>query len=228
MIDDGGHFLQLDQPDVVARHIVDFVGQAALAHRNCGQIASQRKFAICEQSRATTSSARTLRAKIGSTRCGGRMVDDRREQLGSRERSHSSRSQPSIATLATASACCPGTSATTFRPHRRGCLRPRRSPCKPARGTRRGRDSCALEFLPHRVGVRQHERFGRAVCRLPAPGPNAPTEATLSTAPRPRSTMPGTNRQHRSTTAVTSTSIRRSSASGSILRPGPAWRARRC
>jgi pimeloyl-ACP methyl ester carboxylesterase len=29
LIENGGHFLQLDQPDVVARHIVDFVGQAA-------------------------------------------------------------------------------------------------------------------------------------------------------------------------------------------------------
>jgi pimeloyl-ACP methyl ester carboxylesterase len=29
LIKDGGHFLQLDQPDVVARHIVDFVGQAS-------------------------------------------------------------------------------------------------------------------------------------------------------------------------------------------------------
>ena len=28
LIKDGGHFLQLDQPDIVARHIVDFVGQA--------------------------------------------------------------------------------------------------------------------------------------------------------------------------------------------------------
>jgi pimeloyl-ACP methyl ester carboxylesterase len=28
LIENGGHFLQLDQPDVVARHIVDFVGQA--------------------------------------------------------------------------------------------------------------------------------------------------------------------------------------------------------
>jgi pimeloyl-ACP methyl ester carboxylesterase len=29
LIENGGHFLQLDQPDVVARHIVDFVGQAS-------------------------------------------------------------------------------------------------------------------------------------------------------------------------------------------------------
>jgi len=29
IIERAGHFLQLDQPDVVARHIVDFVGQAA-------------------------------------------------------------------------------------------------------------------------------------------------------------------------------------------------------
>jgi pimeloyl-ACP methyl ester carboxylesterase len=29
LIENGGHFLQLDQPDVVARRIVDFVGQAA-------------------------------------------------------------------------------------------------------------------------------------------------------------------------------------------------------
>jgi pimeloyl-ACP methyl ester carboxylesterase len=29
LIENAGHFLQLDQPDVVARHIVDFVGQAA-------------------------------------------------------------------------------------------------------------------------------------------------------------------------------------------------------
>lgn len=29
LIENGGHFLQLDQPAVVARHIVDFVGQAA-------------------------------------------------------------------------------------------------------------------------------------------------------------------------------------------------------
>jgi pimeloyl-ACP methyl ester carboxylesterase len=28
LIENGGHFLQLDQPDVVARHIVDFVGKA--------------------------------------------------------------------------------------------------------------------------------------------------------------------------------------------------------
>ena len=28
LVTDGGHFLQLDQPDVVARHIVDFVGKA--------------------------------------------------------------------------------------------------------------------------------------------------------------------------------------------------------
>ena len=28
LVKNGGHFLQLDQPDVVARHIVDFVGQA--------------------------------------------------------------------------------------------------------------------------------------------------------------------------------------------------------
>ncbi|MDT5183597.1 MAG: hypothetical protein QOI29_1755 [Mycobacterium sp.] len=30
LVENGGHFLQLDQPDVVARHIVDFVGRAAL------------------------------------------------------------------------------------------------------------------------------------------------------------------------------------------------------
>ena len=29
LVENGGHFLQLDQPDVVGRHIVDFVGQAA-------------------------------------------------------------------------------------------------------------------------------------------------------------------------------------------------------
>jgi pimeloyl-ACP methyl ester carboxylesterase len=29
VIEGAGHFLQLDQPDVVARHIVDFVGRAA-------------------------------------------------------------------------------------------------------------------------------------------------------------------------------------------------------
>jgi pimeloyl-ACP methyl ester carboxylesterase len=29
LVENGGHFLQLDQPDVVARHIVDFVGQAS-------------------------------------------------------------------------------------------------------------------------------------------------------------------------------------------------------
>jgi pimeloyl-ACP methyl ester carboxylesterase len=29
LVEYGGHFLQLDQPDVVARHIVDFVGQAS-------------------------------------------------------------------------------------------------------------------------------------------------------------------------------------------------------
>jgi pimeloyl-ACP methyl ester carboxylesterase len=29
LVENGGHFLQLDQPDVVARHIVDFVGRAA-------------------------------------------------------------------------------------------------------------------------------------------------------------------------------------------------------
>ncbi len=29
IVDDAGHFLQLEQPDVVARHIVDFVGRAA-------------------------------------------------------------------------------------------------------------------------------------------------------------------------------------------------------
>jgi pimeloyl-ACP methyl ester carboxylesterase len=29
LIENGGHFLQLDQPDVVARHIFDFVGQAS-------------------------------------------------------------------------------------------------------------------------------------------------------------------------------------------------------
>jgi pimeloyl-ACP methyl ester carboxylesterase len=29
LIANGGHFLQLDQPDAVARHIVDFVGRAA-------------------------------------------------------------------------------------------------------------------------------------------------------------------------------------------------------
>jgi pimeloyl-ACP methyl ester carboxylesterase len=29
VVDDAGHFLQLEQPDVVARHIVDFVGQAS-------------------------------------------------------------------------------------------------------------------------------------------------------------------------------------------------------
>jgi pimeloyl-ACP methyl ester carboxylesterase len=28
LVENGGHFLQLDQPDVVARHIVDFVGKA--------------------------------------------------------------------------------------------------------------------------------------------------------------------------------------------------------
>jgi pimeloyl-ACP methyl ester carboxylesterase len=29
VVDRAGHFLQLEQPDVVARHIVDFVGQAS-------------------------------------------------------------------------------------------------------------------------------------------------------------------------------------------------------
>ena len=29
LVENGGHFLQLDQPDVVARHIVDFIGRAA-------------------------------------------------------------------------------------------------------------------------------------------------------------------------------------------------------
>jgi pimeloyl-ACP methyl ester carboxylesterase len=29
LVENGGHFLQLDQPDVVAPHIVDFVGQAS-------------------------------------------------------------------------------------------------------------------------------------------------------------------------------------------------------
>jgi pimeloyl-ACP methyl ester carboxylesterase len=29
LVENAGHFLQLDQPDVVARHIVDFVGQAS-------------------------------------------------------------------------------------------------------------------------------------------------------------------------------------------------------
>jgi pimeloyl-ACP methyl ester carboxylesterase len=29
IVDDAGHFLQIEQPDVVARHIVDFVGRAA-------------------------------------------------------------------------------------------------------------------------------------------------------------------------------------------------------
>jgi pimeloyl-ACP methyl ester carboxylesterase len=29
LVKNGGHFLQLDQPDVVARHIVDFIGQAS-------------------------------------------------------------------------------------------------------------------------------------------------------------------------------------------------------
>jgi pimeloyl-ACP methyl ester carboxylesterase len=29
VVDGAGHFLQLEQPDVVARHIVDFVGQAS-------------------------------------------------------------------------------------------------------------------------------------------------------------------------------------------------------
>jgi len=29
IVEHAGHFLQLDQPDVVARHIVDFIGQAA-------------------------------------------------------------------------------------------------------------------------------------------------------------------------------------------------------
>jgi pimeloyl-ACP methyl ester carboxylesterase len=28
IVDDGGHFLQHEQPDVVARHILDFVGSA--------------------------------------------------------------------------------------------------------------------------------------------------------------------------------------------------------
>jgi len=29
LIENGAHFLQLDQPDVVARHIVDFIGRAS-------------------------------------------------------------------------------------------------------------------------------------------------------------------------------------------------------
>ncbi|MDT5370222.1 MAG: hypothetical protein QOC62_4653, partial [Mycobacterium sp.] len=29
LVENGGHFVQLDQPDAVARHIVDFIGQAA-------------------------------------------------------------------------------------------------------------------------------------------------------------------------------------------------------
>jgi pimeloyl-ACP methyl ester carboxylesterase len=29
IVERAGHFLQLDQPDVVARHIVDFIGEAA-------------------------------------------------------------------------------------------------------------------------------------------------------------------------------------------------------
>jgi pimeloyl-ACP methyl ester carboxylesterase len=29
LVESGGHFLKLDQPDVVARHIVDYVGQAS-------------------------------------------------------------------------------------------------------------------------------------------------------------------------------------------------------
>ena len=29
IVEGAGHFLQLDQPDVVARHIVDFIGKAA-------------------------------------------------------------------------------------------------------------------------------------------------------------------------------------------------------
>jgi pimeloyl-ACP methyl ester carboxylesterase len=29
LVENGGHFLQLDQPDVVARHIVDFIGRGA-------------------------------------------------------------------------------------------------------------------------------------------------------------------------------------------------------
>jgi pimeloyl-ACP methyl ester carboxylesterase len=28
LVENAGHFLQLERPDVVARHIVDFVGQA--------------------------------------------------------------------------------------------------------------------------------------------------------------------------------------------------------
>ena len=28
VVEEAGHFLQLEQPDVVARHILDFVGQA--------------------------------------------------------------------------------------------------------------------------------------------------------------------------------------------------------
>jgi pimeloyl-ACP methyl ester carboxylesterase len=27
LVENGGHFLQLDRPDVVARHIVDFIGR---------------------------------------------------------------------------------------------------------------------------------------------------------------------------------------------------------
>ncbi len=48
----------------------------------------------------------------------------------------------------------------------------------------------------------------------PGSGPNAATDATLSTAPRRRSTMPGRNLLHRSTTAATSTSTRLTSCSG--------------
>jgi pimeloyl-ACP methyl ester carboxylesterase len=36
LVTDGGHFLQLDQPDVVARHIVDFVGKPRVSSARDG------------------------------------------------------------------------------------------------------------------------------------------------------------------------------------------------
>ncbi len=55
----------------------------------------------------------------------------------------------------------------------------------------------------------------------PGSGWNAAVDATLSTAPRPRSTMPGRNRVQRSTTATTSSSIIAISASGSAFATAP-------
>src|ERR1700682_4919013 len=130
--------------------------------------------------------------------------------------------RPSTAALATASACCHRNFGSAFSLSSSGTPWTWRNPVY----TGPGHNVAAVTPVPlssSRIASVYDNTNALAAPyeAWPGTGPKAPTDATLSTAPRPRLTMLGTNRQHRSTTAATSTSTRLSAASGLDPATGP-------